>query len=400
LVTITASVSGNAPTGSMTFVDNGVAIAGCSGLSVAGSGNVRSASCSTNAFLAGNHSIVSSYGGDAGNLASTSSYTQVVNSVVNGTNVALAANGAVATASTTNGPGFMPSTVIDNKRSGAGWGAGGGWNDATPGTFPDWIQINFSGVQAVDHVVVYSVQDNYLNPVEPTDSMKFTLRGITSFQVQGFDGTNWVTLATVNGNDLVKRTVSFAPYRTDRIRINILGALATWSRVTEVEAWTSTAAAQEANVALATNGAVATASTTNGPGFLPSTVIDNKRSGAGWGAGGGWNDATAGAFPDWIEIDFSGAKTIDRAVVYSVQDNYLNPAEPTDSMTFTLRGIRDFAVQGFDGTNWITLATVTGNNLVKRSVSFAPFATDRIRIYITNALASWTRITEVEAWGN
>jgi len=34
------------------------------------------------------------------------------------------------------------------------------------------------------------------------------------------------------------------------------------------------------------------------------------------------------------------------------------------------------------------------------SVSFAPFATDRIRIYITNALGSWTRITEVEAWGN
>ena len=60
LVTITASVSGNAPTGSMTFVDNGIAIAGCSGLSLAGSGNVRSASCSTNAFLAGNHSIVSS----------------------------------------------------------------------------------------------------------------------------------------------------------------------------------------------------------------------------------------------------------------------------------------------------------------------------------------------------
>jgi hypothetical protein len=297
LVTITASVSGNAPTGSMTFVDNGIAIAGCSGLSLAGSGNVRSASCSTNAFLAGNHSIVSSYGGDTVNLASTSSYTEVVNSPVNGTNVALAVNGAVATASSTNGPGFMPSTVIDNKRTGAGWGAGGGWNDATAGTFPDWIQINFAGVQAIDHVVVYFVQDNYLNPVEPTDSMKFSLRGITSFQVQGFDGANWVTLATVNGNDLVKRTVSFAPYRTDRIRINILGALSTWSRVTEVEAWTSTAAAQETNFALAANGSVATASSTNGTGFLASTVIDDRRSGAGWGAGGGWNDATAEVFP-------------------------------------------------------------------------------------------------------
>ena len=99
-------------------------------------------------------------------------------------------------------------------------------------------------------------------------------------------------------------------------------------------------------------------------------------------------------------MNASAAKTIDRAVVYSVQDNYLNPTEPTDSLTFTLRGIRDFAVQGFNGTNWVTLATVTGNNLVKRSVPFAPFLTDRIRIYITNALGSWSRITEVEAWGN
>ena len=133
---------------------------------------------------------------------------------------------------------------------------------------------------------------------------------------------------------------------------------------------------------------------------VPGTVIDNKRSGAGWGAGGGWNDATPGAFPDWIQVNFKGVKTIDRAVVYSVQDNYLAPVEPTDTMTFSLRGLTDFAVQGFDGAKWVTLATVSGNRLVKRNVTFAPYATDRIRINITNALGSWSRVTEVEAWGN
>jgi hypothetical protein len=180
----------------------------------------------------------------------------------------------------------------------------------------------------------------------------------------------------------------------------VTGALASWSRITEIEAWTTSGAtASSTNFALAANGGVATASSTYGPGFLPSTLIDNRRSGAGWGAGGGWNDATAGTFPDWIEIDFNGARTIDRAVVYSVQDDYLNPVEPTDSMTFTLRGIRDFTVQGFDGSNWVALATVSGNNLVKRSVTFTPFVTDRIRIVVTNALATWSRITEVEAWG-
>ncbi len=401
MVTFTATVSGTAPSGSVKFTDNGVALAGCSAINLTGSGNARSASCSTNALTTGSHGIAAAYAGDAGNLASTSAgLTQVVNAPINGTNVALAVNGGVASASTTNSAGFSPGSVIDNRRSGAGWGAGGGWNDATPGAFPDWIQVNFKGVKTIDHVVVYSVQDNYTNPVEPTDAMTFSLRGITDFLVQGFDGANWVTLATVSGNQRVKRTVTFAPYATDRIRIHITNALGTWSRVTEVEAWSSAVSLTASNVALAANGGVAFSSTTNSVGFVPGTVIDNKRSGAGWGAGGGWNDATPGAFPDWIQVNFKGVKTIDRAVVYSVQDNYLAPVEPTDTMTFSLRGLTDFAVQGFDGANWVTLATVSGNRLVKRSVTFAPYATDRIRINITNALANWSRVTEVEAWGN
>jgi RHS repeat-associated protein len=41
---------------------------------------------------------------------------------------------------------------------------------------------------------------------------------------------------------------------------------------------------------------------------------------------------------------------------------------------------------------------VTGNTLVKRSVNFTAFTTDRIRINVTNALGGYSRITEVEAW--
>jgi len=402
LTTITATVSGAAPTGTVAFTDNGASIAGCAAVALNGSGGARSASCQTNALIAGNHAIVAAYGGDAANTGSTSgALNEMVNAPVNGTNVALASNGGIATASSTNSAGFLPSAVIDNQRSGAGWGNGGGWNDGTIDAFPDWIEIAFAGVKTIDHVVVYSVQDNYLNPVEPTDSLKFTLRGITDFSVQGFDGTNWVTLATVTGNNLVKRTLSFAPFGASKIRVTITGALARWSRVTEIEAWTSTVTtkAPSTNFALASNGGVAVASSTNSSGFLPAYVNDGRRSGAGWGAGGGWNDATSGAFPDWVEIDFNGVKTIDTAVVYSVQDDYLNPVEPTDLMTFSLRGITDFAVQAFDGSNWVTLATATGNRMVKRSVSFTPFATSRLRIYITGALAYWSRVTEIEAWG-
>jgi hypothetical protein len=37
---------------------------------------------------------------------------------------------------------------------------------------------------------------------------------------------------------------------------------------------------------------------------------------------------------------------------------------------------------------------------VKRSVAFSPFTTDRIRVLVTGvADNAWSRITEIEAWG-
>jgi hypothetical protein len=47
-------------------------------------------------------------------------------------------------------------------------------------------------------VVVYTVQDNYQSPVEPTDSMTFATYGNTAFTVEGWNGTGWTNLGTVS----------------------------------------------------------------------------------------------------------------------------------------------------------------------------------------------------------
>jgi hypothetical protein len=62
-VTLTAAFMGNsgAPTGSVTFMDNGAAIAGCSSVSIAGG----KASCTTAGMSAGAHPVSGSYSGDA-----------------------------------------------------------------------------------------------------------------------------------------------------------------------------------------------------------------------------------------------------------------------------------------------------------------------------------------------
>ena len=417
-------------------------------------------------------------------------------------NMALAINGGVATASSILAPNYPPSGAINGDRRGLNWGAGGGWNDGTPNTSPDWIEVAFNGPKTIDEVNVFSMQDNYTAPVEPTPSMTFTLWGLRSFAVQYWTGSAWLTVpnGTITNNSLVWRQVQFPSVTTTRIRVFISAALNGYSRVVELEAWgisaivdpppnsapsvsittpaagatfaepasitigasatdpdgtvtsvaffangapigtsivnpfsvqwsnvtagdysltavatdnmgatttsapvtiTVTAPVARINVALASNGSVATASSTLAANYPPAGAINGDRRGVGWGAGGGWNDGTLNSYPDWIEIAFNGTKTIDEVSVFSMQDAYTAPVDPTPTMTFTLWGLRAFEVQYWTGASWVTIpgATIVNNTLVWRRFTFAPVTTQRIRVHITGGLNGSSRVIEVEAWG-
>jgi Tfp pilus tip-associated adhesin PilY1 len=153
------------------------------------------------------------------------------------------------------------------------------------------------------------------------------------------------------------------------------------------------------NVALASNGGVATASSYYNSGYGPGGAINGDESGANWGNGGGWNNANYGNFPEWLQVNFNGPQSITQAIVYSVQDQYWAPSQPTDTMTFNNYGLVNFAVQGWDGSTWVTLGTVSGNNLVKRTVNFSAFTTDRVRVLVTAAADGYSRMTELEVFG-
>jgi len=154
------------------------------------------------------------------------------------------------------------------------------------------------------------------------------------------------------------------------------------------------------NVALVTNGGVASASSTYDNNFPVAAVNEGDRLGLNFGSGGGWADGTPNVWPDWVEIDFNASYSINEIDFFTLQDNYQNPSPPTLDMTFTLYGITDFEVQYWTGSTWTDIpgGDVTGNNHVWRQFTFANITTAKIRVLINNALASSSRVTEIEAY--
>lgn len=312
-------------------------------------------------------------------------------------NVALTSNGATATASSTYA-NHAASGAINGDRRGLFVWQNGYWAAASAGTA--WLEVQFNGSKTISEIDVVTVQDNYNAPVEPTDTMTFSSYGMTAYDVQYWNGSAWVTVSggSVTGNNKVWKKFSFSPITTTKIRVVGNAAVDGFMRVIELEAWTGPSPAPRYNLAM---GATATASSIYGAGFEAVSVINGDRKGLNAGSNGNWNDAPpANTFPDWVQIDFGTNKTIDEVDVFTVQDNWSSPVEPTESTTFTLYGLSGFDVQYWNGTSWATVpgGSITGNNKIWKKVTFSPITTSKIRI-LTNASPSGSSVlTEVEVY--
>jgi alpha-L-rhamnosidase len=93
-----------------------------------------------------------------------------------------------------------------------------------------------------------------------------------------------------------------------------------------------------------------------------------------------WNDDTAGTFPDTLTVTSPAAVALTGMGFESHPDGV-----PTD-----------FTVQSWDGTQWVTQTQVVGNSAVYRWIPFAsPVTTSQIRVVVTGAQNTYTRIAEV-----
>jgi uncharacterized protein (TIGR03437 family) len=335
------------------------------------------------------------------------------------TNFALASNGGTASASSEYDSSYPAAAINNGDRRGLNWGAGGGWGDNSPGLHPDWVQINFNGSKSINEIDVFTIQDNYASPVEPSLSDTFTQYGVTALDIQYWNGSGWVTVpgGSISANNKVWTQASFGAITTDRIRVRVDDSLAGYSRIAEVEAWGSGGTPSptptptptptpsptpdlRTNFALTLNGGTASASSEFSPAYPASSIVNGDRKGLNWGSGGGWGDNSPDVYPDSVQVNFNGSKLINEIDVFTVQDNYSSPSEPALSDTFTQYGVTAFDIQYWNGSGWVTApgGSITTNK-VWTKVSFSPVDTSAIRVVVYGSLAGFSRIVEVEAWG-
>ncbi len=264
-------------------------------------------------------------------------------------NVAASENGGSIVASSI-ADNYSIDAVIDGDRKGVNLTSGGAWRDATPSVFPDSIEVTFSTEKLVDEIVVVTQQDAWWNPVEPTESQLFFNNGITGFQVQYWDGTNWLTvpLGVVTGNNKVLRRFTFPVVSTDRVRLLVNAAKLPVSTVVEFEAY-GTAASPDPSPSPTplSNGAVEAAladrgiffDESNNVGFGTTNPIFN-------------DDGTTGAFVgNWVAID---GKVSGAAAYLGLGGNIPNPGDRVGVLNFyniAMGGVdhRTAAIYSFNG---------------------------------------------------
>jgi F5/8 type C domain-containing protein len=247
-------------------------------------------------------------------------------------NVAAAEHGGTATASST-ADNYTPDAVINGDRKGVNLTSGGAWRDETPAVFPDWIEVEFNGAMSIDEINVFTQQDSWWAPIEPTETTTFFNNGITNFEVQYWHGTSWVTVPNgiVTNNTKVWRKFTFAPLETSKIRVLVNAARSTASTVVELEAFGVAAEAPtpsptptpappptgDVEAALAARGIFFDAD--NNVGFGTQNPIFN-------------DDGTTGGFVgNWVAVD---GKLTGASAYFGVGGNIPGPNERVGALNF------------------------------------------------------------------
>jgi hypothetical protein len=314
-----------------------------------------------------------------------------------GVNVALASLGAAAEASAEEGVHPAVSAIDGNTATGSSW------RSLVPNELPQSLTVTLAGPATVDRVGLWG----------------YGPRGY-DLAARRPDGT-WLKLVSRRDQPYRRfRSESFPPLLTDQLRLTVVDSTTDRAEVAELQIFSPSAAigkaAELVNWALKQNGATARASSEMKKEVtvaeqdwgakqprISKVLLHGKAENAidGKRLIGHWKDffpttwvAAAGQpLPQWLEVDLAAPHKISSITVYTIAFAGWTPENS---------GIRAWDVQVWDGQDWQTVESVTGNVRVSKTTRLAkPLVTGKIRILVkaTNDPQGTVGIMEVEAYG-
>ncbi len=99
-----------------------------------------------------------------------------------------------------------------------------------------------------------------------------------------------------------------------------------------------------------------------------------------------WLSGRNQSFPQWIEVDLQGEKTLSEVSFWTGYNGYSAP-------------ITDFEFQVWNGSSWSTVFSENGNNNAAYSRTFSEVSTSKVRLMISGAESGLVKLFELEVMG-
>lgn len=154
-------------------------------------------------------------------------------------NVAASASGATVSVSSQFGPQFPAASLIDGRTGSQDWANGGGWNDNTPGEYPDIVEISFNGLKTVNSINLFTLD---------SETYPASTYGVSDVTLEYWDSASNSWKRLKQANDTTKDVeikdnkrgviaVDFNPVNTDKIRVSVTktNGANDYTRLTEIQ---------------------------------------------------------------------------------------------------------------------------------------------------------------------
>jgi F5/8 type C domain-containing protein len=134
-----------------------------------------------------------------------------------------------------------------------------------------------------------------------------------------------------------------------------------------------------------------TASSEHLPVYPACGAVDGDRDSEHWAKTTGWNDATKGNFPDWLQVTFDQPQTVGRVDLYTLNSKQYPAAR---------YGLKDWDVLAQVNGTWQPVAQVRGNTAGMTSSTFTPVTATAVRVLAlaSNEGPTYSRIVELEVY--